>query len=63
MALIKLQTTNTPHIVLKLGEDFDRDQLLERFPTAKTFPQIELLLEDGERTIIGGYEDLIKHLG
>jgi len=38
-----------------LGTDFTRDELLEMFPTAKTFPQIKI---DGEA--IGGYDELWK---
>ena len=33
-----------------LGTDFDREKMLEMFPTAKTFPQIKI---DGKS--IGGY--------
>lgn len=36
-----------------LGTDFDRDEMLETFPGARTFPQIIL---NGEK--IGGYTDL-----
>ena len=37
--------------VFKLGTDFDRDKLLEMFPTARTFPQIKI---NGES--IGGWD-------
>tara|TARA_A200000159_G_C7334217_1_gene344322 strand:+ start:514 stop:735 length:222 start_codon:yes stop_codon:yes gene_type:complete len=40
------------------GLDFDRDEMLETFPTARTFPQI---IVDGEK--IGGYDNLKKLLG
>ncbi len=40
------------------GVDFDRDQMLETFPTARTFPQI---IVDGEK--IGGYDNLKQLLG
>ena len=36
-----------------LDEDFTREQLFEKFPTARTFPQIRV---DGEN--IGGYTEL-----
>lgn len=35
-----------------LGFDFTREELMEQFPTARTFPQIRI---DGEA--IGGYEN------
>lgn len=35
-----------------LGEDFDRETLMETFPTARTFPQI---IVDGEK--IGGFTE------
>mgnify|MGYP001251653020 FL=1 len=38
--------------VKKLGVDFDMQNLLEKFPTARTFPQIVI---DGEN--IGGYTE------
>ena len=37
----------------QLGEDFDREFMLEKFPTARTFPQI---LAHGEA--IGGFQEL-----
>ena len=36
-----------------LGEDFDREELLEKFPTARTFPQITA---HGE--YVGGFNEL-----
>jgi len=35
-----------------LGEDFTREEMMEAFPTARTFPQIRI---DGEA--IGGYDN------
>ena len=40
------------YIYHQLDEDFTREELLERFPDAKTFPQI---IVDGE--YVGGYTD------
>jgi glutaredoxin len=37
----------------QLGKDFTREEMIEKFPTARTFPQIIL---NGEK--IGGYEQL-----
>lgn len=41
--------------VLKLGDDFSREQLFEEFPTARTFPQI---IFHGEK--IGGYDSFLS---
>lgn len=38
-----------------LGEDFTREELLEKFPTARTFPQITI---DG--VSIGGWNEFQK---
>lgn len=38
--------------VYMLGEDFEREQLMETFPGARTFPQI---IVDGKK--IGGYDN------
>ena len=40
-----------------LDEDFNRAQLLEKFPTARTFPQITI---DGES--IGGYTEFKDYI-
>jgi glutaredoxin len=39
------------------GEDFSREELMETFPGARTFPQI---IVDGNK--IGGYVELKEHL-
>lgn len=41
----------------QLDTDFTREELFEKFPGARTFPQIKL---DGEN--IGGYTDLVEKL-
>jgi len=42
---------------LQLGTDFDREQILETFPGARTFPQIVM---NGKK--IGGVENLVQEL-
>ncbi len=44
------------YIYYQLDEDFTREWLLERFPDAKTFPQI---IVDGK--YIGGHDDFMKY--
>ena len=41
--------------VFKLGTDFKREDILEQFPTARTFPQIKI---DGKN--IGGWQEFQK---
>ncbi len=41
----------------RLGEHFTREELLETFPTAKTYPQIKVA-----GTHVGGYNDLTRYL-
>ena len=42
----------------QLGVDFDREELFEQFPTARTFPQIRLLESSNTWTYIGGFTEL-----
>jgi glutaredoxin len=40
----------------KIGRDLTRDEFLERFPNARTVPQIYL-----DNQYIGGYDSLVAH--
>jgi|TARA_B110000908_G_scaffold153118_1_gene189361 glutaredoxin len=46
------------YAVFELGTDFNREELLEKFPTARTFPQIKV---DG--VSIGGWDQFKKLIG
>lgn len=52
-AINLLETTDLEFTESKLGKDFTREEILEQFPNARTFPIITL---DGEW--IGGYDQL-----
>lgn len=41
----------------ELGKDFEREQVFEVFPEARTFPQIII-----NNTKIGGFEELTKYI-
>jgi glutaredoxin len=41
----------------QLDEDFTREQLFEKFPTARTFPQI--IVGDNK---VGGYEQMVEYI-
>ena len=46
-----------PYVRKELGKDFDREQIMENFPGARTFPQIVVNKEK-----IGGYEALLSYI-
>ena len=54
-ALNLLETTDMSYKEYKLNRDFDREEILTRFPDARTFPIITL---DG--MWIGGYDQLVE---
>jgi len=41
----------------ELDKDFTRDQLFEKFPTARTFPQIIVGFEK-----VGGFEQMVEYI-
>jgi len=49
------------YVESKLNVDFDRDELMEMFPDARSFPII-IKLTDSGNTRIGGCDDLEKYL-
>ena len=55
MAKRLCETKEYKFVYKQLGEDFQREDVLELFPGARTFPQIKI---DGEN--IGGYQELEK---
>jgi len=50
-----LELTGKKFIILNLGEDFDREEFLDRFGEGSTFPQV---IYDGEN--IGGCVETIR---
>lgn len=51
------ETRNLPYVYKQLDVDFTRDEILETFPGARTFPQIIV-----SGTKIGGYDKLTAYL-
>ena len=41
----------------QLGVDFNREQVFENFPEARTFPQIKV-----HGKIVGGYDQFLKYI-
>lgn len=52
-----LSNKGLPYEKLMLEQDFTREELLEAFPTAKTFPQIT-----HDDAYVGGFQELKKLL-
>lgn len=50
-----LELHKIEHKEYKLGPDFNREQLLEKFPTAKTFPVVCV-----DNVFIGGYDQFVQ---
>lgn len=50
-----LESKNLPYTEYKLNVDFTREELLELFPTAKTFPVV--VVDD---KFIGGYTNFVE---
>ena len=51
-----IQESSHTYNYWKLGKDFGREDMLEKFPGARTFPQIRV---DGEA--IGGYTEFLTY--
>ena len=51
------ETRQYEYTYKQLDVDFTREQLFEKFPTARTFPQITVREEK-----IGGYNELLKYV-
>lgn len=56
-AKLLCETRNLDYIYKQLDIDFSRDDVLEEFPGARTFPQIKV---GGDK--IGGYEKLTSYI-
>ena len=54
-AMDLLKTTDLEYKELKLDRDFSRDEILEQFPDARTFPIVTL-----DNMWIGGYDQLVE---
>ena len=46
----------------QLGTHYDLDELMTLAPNAKSFPQIFVVDENGNKDLIGGFSDLVEYL-
>ena len=51
-----------PFDSLTLGTHYSLDELMTLAPNAKSFPQIFVVDENGNKELIGGYTELVEHL-
>jgi glutaredoxin 3 len=51
-----LSSKQIPFVEHKIGRDLTKEEFLERFPNARTVPQIYL-----DEQYIGGYDSLVAH--
>ena len=47
---------------LQLGTHYDLDELMTLAPNAKSFPQIFVVDENGNKDLIGGFNNLVEYL-
>ena len=51
-----------PFDYLTLGTHYSLDELMTLSPDAKSFPQIFVVDENGNKELVGGYHDLVESL-
>ena len=57
-----LEMKQLPFVYKQLGADYTLQELLEVSPDAKSFPQIFVVDENGNKELVGGYSKLVEHL-
>ena len=57
-----LEMKQLPFVYKQLGADYTLQELLEVSPDARTFPQIFVVDENGNKELVGGYSELVEHL-
>lgn len=57
-----LEQNNLDFEYLQLGTHYSLDELMTIAPNAKSFPQIFVVDENGNKGLIGGFNNLVEHL-
>ena len=57
-----LEMEQLPFEYKQLGTHYNLDELMTLSPDAKSFPQIFVVDENGNKGLIGGYSELVEHL-
>ena len=57
-----LEMEQLPFEYKNLGTHYSLDELMTLAPNAKSFPQIFVVDENGNKELIGGFNNLVEHL-
>ena len=57
-----LEMEELPFEYLQLGTHYNLDELMTLAPNTKSFPQIFVVDENGNKGLVGGYNDLVEYL-
>ena len=57
-----LEMEQLPFEYKQLGTHYNLDELMTLSPDAKSFPQIFVVDENGNKELVGGYTELVEHL-
>ena len=57
-----LEMEQLPFEYKNLGTHYSLDELMTIAPNAKSFPQIFVVDENGNKELIGGFNNLVEHL-
>ena len=57
-----LEMEQLPFDYLTLGTHYSLDDLMKLSPNARSFPQIFVVDENGNKELVGGYSELVEHL-
>ena len=57
-----LEMEQLPFEYKNLGTHYSLQEFMELFPNARSFPQIFIVDENGNKDLVGGYAELVEHL-
>ena len=57
-----LEMEKLPFEYKQLGTHYSLDELMTLSPNARTFPQVFVVDENGNKELVGGYSELVEHL-
>ena len=57
-----LEMEQLPFDYLTLGTNYNLDELMTLAPNTKSFPQVFVVDENGNKELIGGYNNLVESL-
>ena len=57
-----LEMEQSPFEYKQLGTHYNLDEIMTLAPNAKSFPQIFIVDENGNKDLVGGFSDLVEYL-